>query len=268
MIKQVPTWYYRQHDADYSLDVPGETYKGWDKVNLEVEDSITAIVVMHTWNTGAREDYPGWKRCVEIFSRSEIICRDLYPDFLKKVRKSNVRLIHVASPQQIYAEYPGYKKTLELVGDLKDTRPSIGYDESIYKLRRFKAENGMPGSHNIEDVRKGQERLDFNEYTRPLDDEYIVSTSAQLFELCKVLNIKHLIYTGFAINMCLVSSPGGFIDMSRRGILCSCIKELVSAVERKESCREQLHKDYALWYWAILAGFVYEKDDIEKYLLS
>ncbi|NMB95139.1 MAG: hypothetical protein GYA02_00765, partial [Clostridiaceae bacterium] len=236
MEKIVPTWYYQQFDADYSLDYPGEGYGGWKKADLPINPDKTAIILMHAWDTGTMEEYPGWYRAVEYLPRAKYICDNILPGFLKKVRSSNIKLFHVASSNQILADYPGYIKTLKICSGDKTRYEQIDIDETIKKLRLFRNDNIFVGSHNKEDVAEGQRCLDFYPTARPMDSEEIVCTSEQLFKLCKYYNIKHLIYTGFAINMCLTVSQGGFVDMSRHGIMCSAIRQLVTAVENKESC--------------------------------
>jgi len=267
MEKMIPTWYYQQFDADYSLDYPGEGYGGWKKADLPINPEKTAIVLMHAWDTGTMEEYPGWYRAVEYLPRAKFICDNLLPGFLKKVRSSSIKLFHVASSNQILEKYPGYFKTLKICGEDKFTYEQIESDDTIEKLRRFRSDNVFVGTHNKKDVARGQKSLDFYPTARPMDDEEIAYTSEQLFKLCKYYNINHLIYTGFAINACLTVSPGGFVDMSRHGIMCSAIRQLVTAVENKESCHNEAHKDYGLWYITILSGFVYDMEDIEKYLL-
>ena len=60
----LPTWYYKHHDADFSLDVPGEGFGGWNRAELPLSTEHTALVVMHAWDAGTREQYPGWHRLV------------------------------------------------------------------------------------------------------------------------------------------------------------------------------------------------------------
>ncbi|NLA85532.1 MAG: hypothetical protein GX854_13710 [Clostridiales bacterium] len=267
MEKIVPAWYYQQFDADYNLEFPGEGYGGWKKADLPINPERTAVILMHAWDTGTMEEFPGWYRAVEYIPRAVEICDNLLPGFLQKLRKSGIKLIHAASPNQNLDKYPGYSKTLQICGPDKFHYEHIEVDETLEKLRKFHADNAVVGSRNREDVRRGQAKLDFYPTARPLDHEEIVKTSEQLFKLCKYYGINHLIYTGFAINMCLVASPCGCVDMIRHGIICSAIRDLVTAVENKETCRYQLNKEYGLCYLSVLSGYVYDLPDIEKYLL-
>jgi hypothetical protein len=56
-------------------------------------------------------------------------------------------------------------------------------------------------------------------------------------------------------------SPGGMVDMARHGCLCSTIREATTAVENRETAREQLEKQQALWRVAVEFGFVFALED-------
>jgi hypothetical protein len=73
--------------------------------------------------------------------------------------------------------------------------------------------------------------------------------------------VNHLVYAGFAINWCLLMSPGGMLEMSRRGIMCSALRQAVTAVENKETARHELAKEIGLWRVALAFGFIFNVDD-------
>ena len=77
--------YYQQFDADHSLEVPGEGYGGWKSV--EIDPGSAALVVMHAWDCGTLEQYPGWYRAVEYIPRSQEICRTVFPPLLGACRR-------------------------------------------------------------------------------------------------------------------------------------------------------------------------------------
>jgi hypothetical protein len=96
----------------------------------------------------------------------------------------------------------------------------------------------------------------------PLAGEPIAENGRQLAAECQREGINHLIYAGFAINWCLLLSPGGMAEMSRYGLLCSAIRQAVTAVENRESARGELHKEEGLWRTSLSFGFVYNFQDI------
>ncbi len=80
-------------------------------------------------------------------------------------------------------------------------------------------------------------------------------------QLCREAGINHLIYVGFDINMCLWFSPGGMAEMQQHGLICSTIRQAVTACESKETARQELAKETALWLVAVNFGFVFDLDD-------
>jgi hypothetical protein len=56
-------------------------------------------------------------------------------------------------------------------------------------------------------------------------------------------------------------SPGGMVDMKRHGLLCSTIAEAVTAVENRETAREEREKQQALWRVSLEFGMVFALPD-------
>ncbi|NLD88552.1 MAG: hypothetical protein GX633_09915 [Clostridiales bacterium] len=264
MIKIVPALTYQQYDADYSLPHPGEGYGGWKKGDIPIDTEHTAISVMHAWDNGTLKEQEAIYRVCEYIPRGAEIIKDRFPLFLEKVRESGIKLIHIGSlSEKSVMSLPGYIRTSELCPE-EEKREVIEPDDTLRKLREIHTERVLYG-HNTQGVAKARAVRDFA--IMPRDDEDVACTTRQLFELCKRDRISHLIYTGFAINACLTMSPCGMLDMTRHGIMCSIIKELTTAVENKESCRREEHKEYGLWAFSLWGGYVFLQMDIEENLL-
>jgi hypothetical protein len=76
--------------------------------------------------------------------------------------------------------------------------------------------------------------------------------------------VNHLVYIGFAINWCLLMSPGGMVDMGQHGVMCSAIREAVTAIENRETARGEREKEQALWRIALQWGFVFGLEDFTR----
>ena len=252
--------YYQQYDADERLDVPGEGYGGWQTNEVALDLRHTAVVVMHAWETGTRKQFPGWYRAVEYLPRAQGILRTVFPKLLGGVRACGVNLFHVVGGGDYYRDCAGYRRALRLAGPEPPVEQAES-DPTLVHLQQFRAERAFVGPHNTADVARGFEHLGFAPEAMPQGDEGIAENSSQLFALCKVAGVNHLIYCGFAINWCLLMSPGGMLDMSRRGFLCSALRQAVTAVENKESARGEGHKEEALWRVALSFGFVFNVDE-------
>lgn len=258
----IRTHYYQQFDADPCLDVPGEGYGGWKTAELPLEPGHTAVVVMHAWDCGRREDYPGWHRAVEYIPRAQRIGRTVFPPLLAAVRQSPLPLFHVVSGGTYFQHLPGYRRATALAGSLaEEAVETVAPTQGSQALTRFRREHVFVGPHNEVDVQRGFENMDFMPEARPVGDEGIAENRRHLLALCRHHGINHLVYVGFAINWCILTSPAGMLDMCRHGLVCSTIRQAVTAVENKESARLEGHKEEALWRTALAFGFVYDADD-------
>jgi len=266
-IIKLPTYYYQQFDADYSLEVPGEGYGGWRKENLEINLDKTAVVLMHAINYGTMEQVPGVFRACEYIPRAYNVGKNIMPRLLQAIRESGMKLFHVSAGSSYCKDYAGYKKVLELAGESTGFE-QVEQDPVLQRLREFKRDYGFPGKHNLESYKVMAEISAFPEEEKPQGDEEVVLDEKQLFKLCKHYGINHLIYIGYNINWCIQFSSGGFMHLYRHGIMCSTIREAVTAVENKETARLGLGKELALWTIAVGFGFVYDVDDFIKAIKS
>jgi nicotinamidase-related amidase len=252
---------YRQFDADPARDVPGEAYGGWHEVDVTLAPEHTAFVVMHAWDCGVPGQYPGWERAVEYHGRANAILRDVFPRLLAAVRASALPVFHVVGGGDYYKNLPDHQRAACLAGPAPQPATVAPADEVWRSLQRLRERECFPGEHNQPDIRAGFSRLGFAPAARPVPGEGIAEDGHQLAALCRERGINHLIYTGFAINWCLLMSPGGMLDMGRRGAICSTIREAVTAVENRETAREEREKSQALWRVTVEFGFVFGLED-------
>lgn len=257
---KLPARTYQQFDADPARAVPAESYGGWQRVQVELAPTRTALVVMHAWDANTPGEYPGWDRTVEYRGRARHIIAEVFPPLLAAVRASPLPVFHVVGGGDYYRDLPGYRRAVALAGPQPDA-PPVPSDPTWHALQTLRRARSFPGAHNAADVAAGFARLDFAPTARPLGDEGIAENSAQLAALCRERGVNHLVYVGFALNWCLLMSPGGMVDMARLGCLCSTIEEAVTAVENRETAAAEREKQQALWRVALEFGFVFSLSD-------
>jgi hypothetical protein len=253
--------YYQQFDADLALDVPAEAYGGWRVDEIALSWEHTALVMMHAWDVGTPAQVPGWYRAVEYLPRANAIARDVFPPLLGAARSTGFRVLHVVGGGDYFRSCPGYQRALELGCRPGPVPDPIEADPVLEALRRFRSDRVFLGEHNTGEVTRGVQHLDFPPQARPTDDEGVAEDTHQLLALCREAGVNHLIYAGFAVNWCLLMSPGGMLEMSRHGVMCSVLRQAVTAVENRESARDEAHKEEALWRVALAFGFVFDVDD-------
>ena len=261
--------HYYQQFADDDAGAPVATsFGGWQSDNVEVSREHTALVVMHVWDCrSARSRFPGWYRCNESIDRMIRVMDDVLGPLLQEVRRTKLRVYHVAYPGPYYVKLPGFRRAKTLC-DGSSPLPQIESDPTLNALRRFRRDRVFVGAENQTDVGHAFEQLDFAPQIRPLDSETIADTSEQLFAACQQDGINHLIYTGFALNACVMIMPGGMEDMRRHGLLCSVIREATTAVENRETVDGERAKEVSLWQVAWTYGFVFDRDDFVTWVLK
>jgi nicotinamidase-related amidase len=264
----IKTLYYQHHDADHSLDVPAEAFGGWKTGEVDVDLSHTALVVMHAWDPGTLETHAAWWRTVEYLPRAKKILEEVFPPLLNAVRNSPMKVFHVWSGREKRytssiehrASDIGHRTSdIDARGAPSQTRSPIPDPRS---LTTWRSDHVFVGRHNVDEVNRCLVDLDIAPQAKPLPGEGVAINGEQLHALCREHGIEHLIYIGFAINWCLLMSPGGMVDMSRYGIICSTIPEAVTAVENKETAREQREKQQALWRVSLEFGFVFPSSEL------
>ncbi len=265
----LPAHYYRQHDADLGADVPGRGYAGWTTRTLDVPLERTALVSMHAWNPGLVDEIPpgpgspydGWFRMVEYLPRAMRISRDVFPPLLEAARHAGLSVIHVASSESYTASNNEYQRIKAMAGP--EPESARGAAEDPLK-KQWQTDRGsqMTGAHNQPDIAAGFKHIGFAPQAIPDAGEPVVINTHQLNAVCRERDIWHLIYIGFAINWCLLASPGGMIDMGRLGYVCSTIRQATTAVENGESCTEERAKEIALWRVSLMFGYVFDVDPV------
>jgi hypothetical protein len=130
------------------------------------------------------------------------------------------------------------------------------------QLRRIKIERAHPGAHNVADVVAGRRSLQTHPAATPRAGEPVFASTDEVVAHCASHRITHLIYTGYALNACVMRSPGGMIDLERAGVLCSVVSDAVVALENRETADLELAKQVALWEVSLFHGFVYTAADL------
>lgn len=171
-------------------------------------------------------------------------------------------LFHVAGGGGYYKGLPGYERAVELAPRPGPEVEKISPEPTLQAMLEHKRAHGYPRPHNVPDIERGFARIDFAPQARPRKDEGVAENGPQLYGLCRAHNITHLIYAGFAINWCLLLSPGGMAEMNYQyGVTCSAFRQATTAVENKASAAGEWCKELALWRVALAFGFVYDADD-------
>jgi len=257
---QMRTHYYQQFDADLGREVPQEGFGGWKTGEVTLDPQRTAVVVMHSWDYGMPEEYPGlFRNCPELLHTYEI-CRRVFPPLLGAVRAAGMPLFHVVAGSGYFEHNPGYQRALALAGPEEPT-PHVTTDPCYDQLQQFRTEHVFPGTHNQPDSAESWRKVRLAAAAQPQGEEGVARDARQLWALCREAGVNHLIYAGFFIDWCLLMSSGGMVDMSRYGLICSVFRDATCAVENGATARGEVGKTVSLWRTSVAFGFVFDSTD-------
>ena len=214
---------------------------GWRRTTQEFSANHTAVVVMHAWAPPPPDQLLGWHRAVPYMRDATEVLPQVFPSLLTAVRDQGLPVFHVTGCGP----------------DATPAEPAVPTDPTWESLHEFCQNHVFPGAANLTDISTGRETRHIAPEAAALPGEGTAETPAALHELCQARGINHLIYIGFAINWCLLMSPGGMVDMKRYGYLCSTIAEAVVAVENEVTEPHRIDYHQALWRVAVEFGFVF-----------
>ncbi len=221
--------------------------RGWVQTPVTLDSARTAILVMHAWDPGKPENLPGRERAVEYLGRARLILSEVFPPLLTSVRGARLPVLHLLEPG------PAPRR-----GTVRDS--------TWHAQQALRRALSYPGEENQDDVDLAFADLRAARQATPAPGEPTLTSCDALTRHCYERGINHLIYIGFALNWCLLMSPGGMIDMKRRGFICSTIPEATTAVERHDTAAEESEKASALWRVAVEFGFVFSRGDFQQAL--
>lgn len=219
---------------------------GWQQTYRDFSDQHTGIVVMHAWQPPAPAAFPGWQRAVPYLREIGSVLRINFPPLLAAVRERGLPVFHVTGNVPASAQPPG----------------EVPPDATWKSLRAYREAQVFPGAANLADVEAGRQQRTIAPEAQPAPGERTAETSPELHHLCQERGINHLIYIGFAINWCLLMSPGGMVDMKRYGYLCSTVAEATVAVENEATTESRQEYHQALWRVAVEFGFVFHQREL------
>ena len=91
----LPTLYYQVSDLDFDRPVPSDGIGGLKTADLPLAVDHAALVVMHAWDVGTREEFPGWHRVFAYFPRAEQILKGPLAELLGVARSSPLKIYHM-----------------------------------------------------------------------------------------------------------------------------------------------------------------------------
>lgn len=233
------------HVSTYQQFTPTEG-DGWRREELTFARDRVGLVVMHAWEPPVDGQAPGWVRAVPYLKKAARILPEVFPPLLGAFRQQGLPILHVPGAR------PG-----------EQIHPTqVPSDPTWKNLRRYRHDQVFPGAPNHADIAAAYPHRQPAAAASPLPGEGIAETGPELHALASAHGLNHLIYVGFALNWCLLMSPGGMVDMKRYGYLCSAVADGIVTVEPGADPNGTREHESALWRVAVEFGFVFRAPDL------
>ena len=197
------------------------------EAEFDLDPAETALILVDVW--GGHHLKSHYERTGRIMSERILPC-------IEAARAGGISVVYAPSPQvaRAYPQWVRYAGESEI--DPAEDAPHDGWPPPDYRrhdgkystLRRPDNErmNGyagpLPDWWHIRDIASS---------IAPEPDDFVVATGDQLHRLLRHNRLVHLIYAGFATNICVVYRDYGLQAMRNRGYFPMLLRDCTTAVE-------------------------------------
>ena len=197
----------------------------YGELNWRLPLAETALVLVDCWEYFPLESF---------VARAAEICKGKIRPVLSVCRELGITVVHAPSPIWA-ANYPQFHYRLEPQGAADPAAPDWPppIDDALAIPRTgsepvYKAwwENVFPDGLRI------------SPHLEPTGDDVVLSTGEELHALCRERGIKHLVYAGFATNICVLFRDYGVRAMSQRGYNILFLRDATTGVEGSETVED------------------------------
>ncbi len=225
--------YYRLYDEQrpYGCD---ESDFHYVSVDLAIPVEEVALVLVDLWS----KHY-----CRSWTERAMGIVRDRIGPVAAACRRAGIPVLHAPS-QRLADRYPkssrlfreGDGERMPTYASWDSNWPPVDFVERRGEYGAFAREYSPPR----ESWAKEYEDQGISTYVGPEEDDWVVKSGPHMHRILTDLKRLHLIYAGFATNMCLLHRDYGIRAMSDRGYNTILLGDCTTAVEAHDTVDELL----------------------------
>jgi nicotinamidase-related amidase len=198
----------------------------------------TALVMVDCWDIHYIQSHE---------ERSGQICRERLLPVVEACRRAGIAVVHAPSPPRArhYPQWVRYAGDEELAP--RPAPPPDWPPEAFRKREGEWAAFAKPREWVLDEWAKRSDQQRIVPEIAPQPDDFVIATGAQLHRLCRDRGIMHLLYAGFAANMCVLYRDYGTRAMHQRGYNVILLRDCTTAIEAAHTLAEE-----GLTQWAIL----------------
>ncbi len=164
--------------------------------------------------------------------RTNQICQSILAPAAAACRKAGISVIHAPSPPQakVFGQWTKYASDAELFGT-----PAAPPDWPPIEKRNGEGDFAQYVKPEVPRLKQWREeqlpQRGVAECLLPQPEDFVIATGEQLHRLCRANGIMHLIYGGFAANMCVPGRDYGTRAFAARGYTIILLRDGTTAIE-------------------------------------
>jgi hypothetical protein len=223
----------RQYRVYTDLDVPArEENFGYVERQWPLPAEQTGLVLIDCWDRHYMQSH---------LERNLRIVQERLLPVVQACRKAGIAIIHAPSPQTAM-KYPQWLRYAD--DDLLFGRevPAPDWPPQDFVRRRGEyAVYAPPEEPSMPQILRDRVERRIMPVLEPEPEDLVVVDGAQLHRLCRHRRILHLLYAGFAANICVLNRDYGIRAMSlQRRYDVILIRDCTSAVETHDTVQDEL----------------------------
>ncbi len=191
----------------------------------------TALVLVDCWDL---------HQITSHLERATVTIEQRLVPTLAACRRAGITVIHAPSPQTA-RKYPQWTR---YAGDetlFDQERPEPDWPPRAFRRRQGAyAQFAPPAQVFFPYTEHDKQARRIISCLEPLPDEYVVASGEQLHRLCRARRLLHLIYCGFAANICVLNRDYGIVAMAQeRGYNVILLRDGTNAIENSDTLAEE-----------------------------
>lgn len=222
---------YGKEIADPSQE-SHEMNLGYRELRWSLPVQETALVLVDCWDYFPLDSF---------VARATEICKTKIRPVLESCRELGIAVIHAPSPQWA-ANYPEFHYCPPLAPQEEKNSRSESLVSDIWTPKSLtqKGDFAVPrtGTDPVYKVwweTAFPDDLRISSHVEPAESEMVISTGDELHAICCERRIKHLVYAGFATNICMLNRDYGVRSMRLLGYNVILVRDATTAVESNET---------------------------------
>ncbi len=207
----------------------------------ELATDETALVLVDCWD----KHY-----VVSHEERSGQVIRERIAPALQACRQAGITIVHAPSPGTARA----YPQWLRYAGDRElgfaATPPPPDWPPEDFRSRKgdYAIFDKPPEPARDQWVKEFDKQRRIVQDIAPVEQDFVIATGEQLHRLLRDRRILHLLYCGFAANMCVPGRDYGTRAMKQRGYNIILLRDCTAAIEAAHTFEQ----------WGLTEAFVLE----------